>query len=631
MVRRRPFAAFALALLVLVIVTCVAAPLVAPYPPDKTNLLSSLQGPSLSHLAGTDKLGRDTFSRLLYGGRLTLLYAAIVSGVALLTAVPLGLISGYRGGPVDRAIMSVNDIGLALPVLVVVLVVLSVFSEYLVIAMAALGLLLAPPMLRTVRGAALAVRRELFVDAAVVAGLSRPQIVFRHILPRVRGPVLVQSAIVAALAVQFTVGLSFLGFVANPPEASWGSIIAEGAQVLSKSSWMLLFGGGITAVVVLCLGIVGDALRDIAVGSWTRESTAASRRRRGRRRVAAEPPAPAPRPASSAALLAVRGLSIAFGEDEDLLVARDVNFTIEPGQAVGLVGESGCGKTSVARSIIRLLSGDGRVVAGQIEFDGRDVLGLSGADLASYRGGSVGYVAQMPMAALDPTVRVGPQIEEVLRAHESISRAEARERTIELLAKVRLPKPAEVARLYPHEISGGMAQRVSIARAVAAKPRLLIADEPTTALDVTLQAAILDLLRNLGRELGMAILLVSHDLGVVSELCDRAMVMYAGEIVEQGPVDDLLFAPAHPYTEALAACRPSSTTVRDRPLLVIPGQVPAPGDWPRHCHFADRCSHRTEQCVQRPVPIEPVGKGRESRCVYATEMLREGTREKARA
>lgn len=613
---RRPLVAAALVLLALIVVACVAAPLIAPYPPNATDFANSLAGPSADHLLGTDKLGRDTLSRLLHGGRPSLFYATVVTVVALLVGVPLGLLSGYFGRRTDRTIMAVTDIGLAIPVLIVVIVVLSVFRDDFAVAMVALGLLLVPPIVRNVRGPVLAVRQELFVDAAVVAGLTPAQVLARHILPRVLGPVLVQAALVSALALQFTIGLAYLGFGARPPNPTWGSMIADGSEVLARSSWLLMSSGVLVGAVILALGVLGDTVRDLTVESWATRVPGRTRRR------TAAPPRTAGPAAEAPALLSVSGLSIAFEQHgRELLAVSDVDFAIHAGETVGLVGESGCGKSSVARSLIRLLSGGGRVTAGDIRFEGRSVLDLVGKELSTYRGGSVSYVSQEPMRALDPSFRIGSQIEEVLRAHSRMTRRAARRRAIELLETVRLPDAEAVARRHPHEISGGMAQRVAIARAIAAGPSLLIADEPTTALDVTVQAEILALLRTLQQETGMAILLVSHDWGVVSELCGRAMVMYAGEIVEEGPVDELLAMQAHPYTQGLLASRPSGATDRSLPLPAIAGTVPAPGQWPRACRFAERCSLCAEDCLSGPVLIGSVGPDRSSRCLRASDML----------
>jgi peptide/nickel transport system permease protein len=316
-------------------------------------------------------------------------------------------------------------------------------------------------------------------------------------------------------------------------------------------------------------------------------------------------------------LLSVSDLSIAFLiNDEERLVVSDVDLAIRAGESVGIVGESGCGKSSVARAIARLLPRGGEVVDGSITFDGQDVIGKKDSDLYAYRRHSVSYVAQDPMTALDPTLRIGVLLRRIVQASDGLSRKQADARVLELLEQVKLPDPAAVAKSYPHELSGGMAQRVGIARAVATRPRLLIADEPTTALDVTVQAGILALLRSLQKELGMALLLVSHDWGVVAQVCDRALVMYGGELVESGRLRDVAGAPLHPYTAALLACRPSNVIDDDAPLPTITGSVLAPGNWPTGCRFSSRCAHRADDCDVAPIPISLVTAGHRARCLY---------------
>jgi peptide/nickel transport system permease protein len=623
----------ALIVLAAIVIACAAAPLLTGSEPNDTSLGESLQGPSAGHLLGTDQLGRDLLTRVLFGGRSTLLDALIVSLVAVGVAVPLGIVAGYVGGWADRVIASVTDIGLSLPAMIVMLVVMTSFSEQLPVAMAALGLVLAPPIVRNVRGAALAVRNELFIDAAKVAGLSTGRIVFRHVFPRVLGPILVQGALATALGLQFAVGLSFLGFGAQPPSPDWGSMISEGSQVLNSSPWPLLAGGIALGLVSLTLVLVGDGLRDVAVESWTGSP---SRRRRGSARPPVTPPVPVSQasksqeraateePAHDEALLAVRDLSVAFTTGGvERKVVSDLNLTIAPGEIVGIVGESGCGKSSVSRAVSRLLASGGEIVGGSIRFADKDVASLQGKDLYDYRRHSVSYIAQDPMTALDPSLRVGVLLRRIVQAGDGLSRRAADARVLELLAQVQLPDPAAVAKRYPHELSGGMAQRVGIARAIATKPRLLIADEPTTALDVTVQAEILGLLRALQQQLGMAVLLVSHDWGVVARICDRVVVMYGGEVVERGRLEKVAREPAHPYTAALLACRPSSIVDDDLPLPTIRGSVLSPGEWPTGCRFAARCTHGTESCDAAPIPVSAVASTHDVRCIHP---LRDGDR-----
>ena len=303
-----------------------------------------------------------------------------------------------------------------------------------------------------------------------------------------------------------------------------------------------------------------------------------------------------------------------------MTIVEDVTFELNVGEAVGLVGESGCGKTITAMSILGLLPGNGAIDAGRVVFGGRDLASLPERDLRRVRGQEIGLVSQEPMVSFNPAFRIGWQLALSVRTHHGLSRGEARARVIELLRSVHLPQPELVARRYPHELSGGMAQRVAIARALAGEPKLLVADEPTTALDVTVQAEILDLLRELQQEREMAILLVTHDWGVIADVCDRAVVMYAGQVVEQAALSPLFQGPLHPYTQALLASNPHHA-VKFEQLPTIPGSVPRPGQWPQGCHFHDRCTYASEECQARPIPIERPITGRETRCIHYERLL----------
>ena len=282
------------------------------------------------------------------------------------------------------------------------------------------------------------------------------------------------------------------------------------------------------------------------------------------------------------------------------------------------MGESGCGKTITAMSILGLLPSTGRITAGRIMFDGSDLASFSERRLREVRGKHIGLISQDPMIALNPVYTIGWQLAEVLRAHHRLSRAASRRRAIELLARVQLTEPELVAERYAHELSGGMAQRVSIAAALAGDPKLLIADEPTTALDVTVQAEILDLLRELQDERRMAILLITHDGGVIADVCDRAVVMYAGQVVERADITALFQQPLHPYTDALLGSNPYFA--RGRRLPAIPGAVPEPGAWPAGCHFHPRCTYASAACHERSIELARPDPERETRCIHYAEL-----------
>lgn len=310
---------------------------------------------------------------------------------------------------------------------------------------------------------------------------------------------------------------------------------------------------------------------------------------------AADAPAP---------LLRVKDLTVEFRTMDGIVRAVDaVSFDIWPNETVGLVGESGCGKTVTGLSLLRLIpSPPGQIINGSIELEGLDLLSLDAGDMEKRRGSEIAMIFQEPMTSLNPVFTIGSQITEVLRRHRQLSQRQARELAASLLAKVSIPDAGRRLDDYPHQLSGGMRQRVMIAMALSCNPKLLVADEPTTALDVTTQAQVLDQMRELQNEFRMAVLLVTHDLGVVAETCQRALVMYCGSIVEAGKTEQLFSSPRHPYTAGLLASIPRIRAERIAELPVIPGRVPDPGNLPAGCRFAGRCSHVQSRCHQeRPI------------------------------
>jgi oligopeptide/dipeptide ABC transporter ATP-binding protein len=316
-------------------------------------------------------------------------------------------------------------------------------------------------------------------------------------------------------------------------------------------------------------------------------------------------------------VLEITGLSVDFLQPHGWArVVQDVSLSVAPGELVGLVGESGSGKTVTCLSITQLLPRrTSRIAAGSIVLDGTELTGLTERRMEDVRGREVGMIFQEPMTSLNPSFRVGEQIAEVLRRHRGMSGSAAARRAVELLDSVGIPAAAARARAYPHQLSGGMRQRVMIAIALSCEPKLLIADEPTTALDVTVQAQVLDLIRQMARDSGTAVLFVTHDLGVVADLCDRVVVMYAGEVVEQAAVDDLFESPGHPYTRALLRSMPQVGARQGR-LPVLPGSAPRAGSMPPGCRFEPRCIEALPECAAAPVTLTTTPTG-SSRCVRA--------------
>jgi ABC-type dipeptide/oligopeptide/nickel transport system ATPase component/ABC-type dipeptide/oligopeptide/nickel transport system permease subunit len=528
------------AVLFTIVAVVALAPVLPLADPARIDLFGTLAGPSAEHWLGTDSSGRDVLSRLVWGGQVNLLGAALALGVSAVLGVSTGLVAGYYGRWFDSAGTWVTSLLQALPAIVVLLAVRAVAGPSTWIAMTVFGVILMSGYFRIVRAAVQAVRGELYVDAARVSGLSDGRIIGRHVLTVVRAPIIIHSARVAGIAIAVQAGLQFLG-VGDNSLPSWGAMINEGFRKLSIAPLLVLWPAVLVGLVCACLLLLSNGLRDALEDRGTPNGTT-------------RPPAdPAPTPAAApdevgGDLLTVRGLQVAYG---DRTVVHGVDLHVDAGEVLGLVGESGSGKTQTAFAVLGLLPEGGRVSAGSIVFAGEELTRMPARRHAALCGTQMAYVPQEPMSNLDPAFRIGYQLVTPMRVHLGLSRAEARERALALLSRVGIPDPKRTFDSYPHEISGGMAQRVLIAGAISCDPKLLIADEPTTALDVTVQAEVLDLLRDLQREYRMGVVLVTHNFGVVADICDRVAVMQHGRIVETGAVEQIFADPRHSYTRTL--------------------------------------------------------------------------------
>ncbi|WP_327747935.1 dipeptide/oligopeptide/nickel ABC transporter permease/ATP-binding protein [Streptomyces europaeiscabiei] len=562
---RRPLTAAALAVVLAVSVAVILAPLLAPHPPLAQDLLHARGGPSASHPLGTDGLGRDVLSRLLYGGRPALLGVAVAVSVYMILGMSLGILAGYLRGWTDRVIVAVMDVMLSVPAVILMLAVLAIFSQSNVAAMFTLGVLSSAGLARVIRSSCIALREELFVDAARVSGLSSARIMARHIFPGLVGLLLIQVCLFSGIALMVQTGLGFLGLATPPPAPSWGGMVGEAAQVMQQTPYLLLVSGGLIGLMSIAFGLLGDGLRDL--DQDRRRGTGGGRSRRPVPVAVTKQTAETPETPSDAGVLAVRDYSIAFATAQGpRTVVDSVSFTVNTGEIFGLVGESGSGKTVTGLSLLGLLAPGGMVTSGSAWLAGTRIAGLSERELQRIRGREIALVSQEPMMALDPYFTIGSQLGEVVRRTGTVSggKEAVKQRIRELLTSVHLRDPDDIARRHPHELSGGMLQRIAIAMALAGSPKVLIADEPTTALDVTVQAGILDLLRTLRDERGMAIILITHDLGVVADSCDRAIVMEQGRIVEEGSVEDIFYRPQHAYTKKLIASTPSIARIEGR-------------------------------------------------------------------
>ena len=517
--------------------------------PNNPDVLAVLQAPSGKHLLGTDSAGRDVLARLIFGTRTTLLAALLVSITAMLVGVPTGLLAGYYGGKFDAIASWFANMFMSLPAMIVLLSARASLGPSLFMSMLIFGLLIAPGFFRLTRTAVMSVRNELYVDAARVSGLSDTRIIGRHILTVVRAPLIIQTAMVSGVAISLQSGLEFLG-LGDPSMVSWGLMLNDGFRNIYTNPVLLLWPALAISITMASFVLFGNAFRDAledlkrSEASTTQTENATSVTK-NKVKIQGEH------------LLVVENMEIAYPVDGGLKhVVKGVSFYVDKGETLGIVGESGSGKTQTAFSILGLLPSNALITGGSITFDGESLVspesGKASVEvMTKLRGKRIAYIPQEPMSNLDPNFRIGYQLVRPMVKVLGISKEEAKKKAMDLLEIVGIVNPERVFNSFPHEISGGMAQRVLIAGAVSCDPDLLIADEPTTALDVTIQAEVLDLLRGLQERFNMGILLVTHNFGVVADLCDRVVVMQYGEVVESGDVRSILKNPKEPYTQEL--------------------------------------------------------------------------------
>lgn len=563
LLQRKLFVACAL-ILIAIIAAVSFAPIFAPHSPMSQDLMNTLSGPTAENPLGTDNLGRDVLSRMLYGGRATLLGVVQALSVFLAVGVTLGLIAGMSRGVVDTLVTRAAELLLSVPAFIILLVVLSILPGNMTVAMAALGILTSPLLIRVVRGTTRSVRNELFIRGARTMGLTESQITFRHVLPRLAGPIIVQATIFCGVVIIAETGLGYLGFGVKLPAPSWGNMVSTASENITRAPWLLIPTGGIIIVTIMAFMFMGDAIRDAVADRWSGQS---KRKRVRKVRVVPEDAAALESAPVSTALLDVKDLTIVVDTpDGPATLVENVSFSLHRGETLCLVGESGSGKSVTSLALLGLSRGT-RVASGSITIDGVDMSTKSAEALRMLRASEFGYITQDPQPSLDPSMRVGDLLAQLVRLHQGVDKKTARGIVIELLERVQIPQPEAVAKRYPHQLSGGMAQRVVIAAALSANPKVLIADEPTTALDVTVQAEILALLHELcDNDDSMALLLVTHDWGVVADIADRVIVMRNGTLVEEAPADQIFAAPSHAHTQEMIAADPARLEIHpERP------------------------------------------------------------------
>jgi peptide/nickel transport system permease protein len=611
---RKPLARVGGLMLGATVLVAVFAPVIAPYDPYeivRVTVDDIYASPSPSHPLGTDDAGKDVFSALVYGARVSLVVGFAAAAISLFIGGLVGIVAGYRGGRLGNGLMRFTDFFLVIPDLALQIVIVAIIGQSLRNIIIVIGVLGWTTTARLVRAQTLSIRERAFVLRAKAVGASDAHILVRHVFPQVVPLMLANTVLVISLAILSESTLAFIG-LGDPTVVSWGQMLnfAFTRGAVSAGAWWAIIPPGLAIVwVVLATSLLGNAAEDVLNPRMRRHHL--------------EPEAPLPSPetaveAHSPAVLAVRDLRVGFDTDEGTLVAVDgVTFDVRRGEAVGLVGESGCGKTTTMLGALRLLPPGGRVLSGSVWHDGQDLARLDGDALRALRWDRLAVVFQGAMNALNPVQTVGDQIVEAIRLHSpTTGERVAQQRTRELLELVGIG--GDRADEYPHQFSGGMRQRAMIALALACDPDVIVADEPTTALDVMIQAQVMDLLVRVRRELGTLLVLITHDLGVVAETCDRVVVMYGGVVAEQGTVEQVFRDPRHPYTRLLLEAFPDIDEP-DRPLASIPGAPPRIDEIMPGCRFAPRCPDAFDRCLTDRPPDYDLGPGRTASCFLVEE------------
>ena len=614
-VLRTPLGLTASVLVLAVLLLAVAAPILWSDRADAIDTDNILTGPSSQHWAGTDSLGRDILFRSLVASRLSVELALIATGIGVVAGLLLGTAPLLVGRRLGRVVTTAVNIAVAFPGLLLALFFAVVFGVGATGAVLAIGLASAPAFARLVETLVAGVSALDYVSAARVAGVGRLRVLTRHVLPNIAEPLVVNATIAAGGALLAFAGLSFLGLGVQGPAYDWGRLLFEGVGTIYVNPAAALAPGLTVLLAGLALNLFGEVVAKglgvttvggVPVPASTDQHPAADRPEASKGEHLAMAP--------SDLVLDVRDLRVSFpGPVGPVRCVRGVTFSVRHGEALGLVGESGSGKSLTALAVAQLIEEPGRVEASRLEFRGADLRGGARAH-RHLLGTSMAMVFQDPMSSFNPTRRIGGQLAEVARHHQGMTRSEALARAVDRLRAVRVPEPERRASQYPHEFSGGMRQRAMIGMGIMGNPSLIIADEPTTALDVTVQQQVLDLLQAIRDEDDVALVLISHDVTVVREVCDRVLVMYAGRIVEDLPAAQLRGGARHPYTRALVAAVPDMETDLDQPLAVVPGRPVDPADVPTGCAFAARCPLADDHCRTVDPPLETAADGSQVAC-----------------
>lgn len=608
-------------LLVLVALSAILAPVIAPHDPLEIGM--AYQPPSADHIFGTDNAGRDILSRMLYGGRFSLVIGFGATLFALVLGSVIGAVAAVSRKAVSEVIMRVLDVIMSIPGIALAAILVLILGNSVPAIIFSIGFMYTPQIARIVRANVVSEYGEDYVRAVIVSGARAPWILMKHVLRNCIAPIMVFTVTLVADAIIFEASLTFIGAGIAEPTATWGNILSSARDgVLLGRWWQALFPGIAIMVTCLALNILSEGLTDaMAAAPSAPVATENAESRREADLLVADPVRAYKEQADSLArrlgalrevelartdrrvpdysvepLLQVKNLSIGFPRHGDVHVVDSVSFDVRPGQCMALVGESGCGKSITTKTIMNLLPDTARI-SGEILYKGKDLLKMSKEEHRKLLGHELAMVYQDSLSSLNPSMLISAQMKQ-LTSRGGTRSAE------ELLELVGLD-PKRTLESYPHELSGGQCQRVIIAMALTRDPSLVICDEPTTALDVTVQKQVIKLLNDLQKKLGFAMIFVSHDLALVAEVASEITVMYAGQVVESAPTKELLTNPIHEYTQGLLGSVLSIEAHDGSRLHQVPGSVPSPSDFPKGDRFAPRSSHPTVGLDVHPI-LKPV-------------------------
>ena len=613
-IRRRLFGSaistIAVIVLFLLVLLAIFGPIIWGDSADKQDVLNIRLGASWEHPFGTDDLGRDILARSLVATRHSLLLPVLASLIGVVIGVPLGILPAVLGDRTRRFVAAVISGAVALPALLLALFVNTIIGIGATGAVFGIGIATAPIIARLAQTLSAGVISKEYIAAARLLGASRTKLLFRHVLPNVGEPLILTATMSVGWSLLELAALSFLGVGIRPPDYDWGSLLNQGLRGIYVNAMSAIGPALFVVVSGIAFALLGESL-----------AAATSRRARISRTVRklmrVRPKGTSTSLGPDGPVLRVDGLTVRFPAGDKLLTAVDaVSFDLAKGERVGIVGESGSGKSQTAFGIAQLVDYPGQLSWRELRFDDVDLATVPTDERQHLLGLEMSLVSQDPMTALNPALRVGGQLAEVAQVHRKRSRKESRRLAVERLDHVRINDPAARAHQYPYEFSGGMRQRAVIAMGLMGEPKLIVADEPTTALDVTVQRQVLDLLVSLNEETDAALLMISHDIAVITTVCTRVLVMYAGRVVEDVPSATLLAGGSHPYTRALMAAVPTMKSDRSRPLATIEGRPPTLAEIPPGCPYAARCPLATERCVAEMPPLEQLSDGRRVACWF---------------